>query len=80
MLESPCPWAGFVYNGCSLDVYGVVMLSNHWKRFRMKEQLLTLAYDFEDGFSDRDFECLIALIEDGTIDTFEELARYGVKQ
>ena len=46
----------------------------------MKEQLLALAYEKEDeefGSSERDeFDCLI---EDGTIDTFEELAKYGVK-
>ena len=49
-----------------------------------KEQLLALAYEKEDevfGSSERDeFDCLIALIEDGTIDTFEELAKYGVEQ
>ena len=49
----------------------------------MKEQLLNLAYEKQDevfGSSERDeFDCLIALIEDGTIDTFEELAKYGVK-
>ena len=49
-----------------------------------RRQLLALAYEQEDqvfGSSERDeFDCLIALIEDGTIDTFEELARYGVKQ
>ena len=49
----------------------------------MKEQLLALAYEQEDEFgsSERDeFDCLIALIEDGTINTFEELARYGVEK
>ena len=49
----------------------------------MKEQLLALAYLREDdvfGSSERDeFDCLIALIEDGTIDSFEELALYGVE-
>jgi hypothetical protein len=45
----------------------------------MKEKLLELAYEYEDGFSDRDFDCLIALIDDGTINSFEELAKYGVK-
>ena len=44
----------------------------------MKEQLLALAYKQEDevfGSSERgEFNCLIALIEDGTIDTFEELS------
>jgi hypothetical protein len=50
----------------------------------MKEQLLALAYKQEDevfGSNDRgEFDCLIALIEDGTIDTFEKLAKYGVEQ
>jgi hypothetical protein len=50
----------------------------------IKEQLLALAYEQEDrvfGSSERDeFDCLIALIEDGTIDTFEELARYGIEK
>ena len=49
----------------------------------MKQQLLDLAYKQEDEFgsSERDeFDCLIALIEDGTINTFEELAKYGVEE
>jgi hypothetical protein len=50
----------------------------------MKEQLLALAYDMEDfvfGSSERDeFDCLIALIENGDITTFEELAKYGVER
>lgn len=50
----------------------------------MKEQLLALAYKQQDdvyGSSQRDeFDCLIALIEDGTINTFEELAKYGVEE
>jgi hypothetical protein len=49
----------------------------------MKEQLLALAYEQEDEFgsSERDeFDCLIALIEDGTINTFEELAKYGIEK
>ena len=50
----------------------------------MKEQLLALAYKQQDdvyGCSQRDeFDCLIALIEDGTINTFEELAKYGVEE
>ena len=48
----------------------------------MKEQLLALAYLKQDEFgsSERDeFDCLIALIEDGTISTFEDLARYGLE-
>jgi hypothetical protein len=50
----------------------------------MKEQLLALAYKQEDevfGSSERDeFDCLISLIEDGSIDTFEALAKYGVEE
>ena len=48
----------------------------------MKEQLLDLAYKNQGLFSvsERDeFDCLIALIEDGTIDSFEKLAKYGVE-
>ena len=49
----------------------------------MKEQLLALAYDKQDEVfanSERDeFDCLIALIEDGTIKSFEELSKYGVE-
>ena len=48
----------------------------------MKEQLLSLAYANQDevfGSSELDeFDCLIVLIEDGYIKTFEELAEYGV--
>jgi len=48
----------------------------------MKEQLLELLYEKQDEVflnSERDeFDCLVALIEDGTIDTFEELSKYGV--
>ena len=50
----------------------------------MKEQLLALAYEKQDEVftnSERDeFDCLIVLIEDGTINTFEELAEYGVER
>ena len=49
----------------------------------MKEQLLNLLYEKQDEVflnSERDeFDCLVALIEDGTIDTFEALAKYGVE-
>ena len=48
----------------------------------MRKQLLDLLYEQQDEVflnSERDeFDCLVALIEDGTIDTFEELAEYGV--
>ena len=50
----------------------------------LKEQLLELLYAKQDEVfknSERDeFDCLVGLIEDGTIDTFEELAEYGVKK
>jgi hypothetical protein len=50
---------------------------------RIREQLLALAYEQQDdvyGSSQRrEFDCLIALIEDGTINTFEELAKYGIE-
>jgi hypothetical protein len=42
------------------------------------KQLLTLAYKHQGMFgSDAEFECLITLIEDGTISTFEQLDKYG---
>jgi hypothetical protein len=51
---------------------------------QIREQLLALAYEQQDdvyGSSQRrEFDCLIALIEDGTINTFEELAKYGIEQ
>lgn len=50
----------------------------------IKQQLLDLAYEKQDevfSSSERqEFECLIALIEEGTIKTFEELAKYGVEE
>lgn len=48
----------------------------------MRDQLLDLLYEQQDEVflnSERDeFDCLVALIEDGTIDSFAELAEYGV--
>ena len=50
----------------------------------MKEQLLERLYKKQDEVflnSERDeFDCLVALIEDGTIGTFEALAEYGVEE
>ena len=49
----------------------------------MMQQLLSLARAHEDDFgsSERDeFDCVIALIEDGTIATFEDLAQYGIEK
>ena len=52
----------------------------------MKEQLVALLYKKQgevflnsDG-DESDFMALVWLIEDGTIDSFEELAEYGVKE
>lgn len=46
------------------------------------EDLLDLAFEKQDDVFDAsegdEFDCLIALIEDGTITTYEELAKYGV--
>lgn len=51
---------------------------------QIQEQLLALAYKKRDevfGNSQRrEFECLIAMIENDDIVSFEELAEYGVKQ
>lgn len=49
----------------------------------MREALLKLLYSqrsqvIADSEPD-EFECLVGLIEDGTISTFEELAEYGVE-
>lgn len=48
----------------------------------VKEQLLKLLYEKQDEVflnSERDeFDCLLSLIHDGDISTFEELAEYGV--
>ena len=41
--------------------------------------LLNLLYTQRDEFSAREFDCLVVLIEDGTISSVEELAKYGVE-
>lgn len=50
----------------------------------MKEQLLDLLYKKQDEVflnSERDeFDCLVSLIENGDITTFEQLAEYGVEE
>ena len=50
----------------------------------MKEQLLNLLYSkrrevLAEADDPDEFECLVALVEDGTISTFEALAEYGVE-
>jgi hypothetical protein len=44
------------------------------------KDLLNLLYAQRDEFSAREFDCLVVLIEDGTIHTFKELAKYGVEE
>ena len=49
----------------------------------MREALLKLLYSqrsqvIADSEPD-EFDCLVGLIEDGTISTFEELAEYGIE-
>jgi hypothetical protein len=51
----------------------------------MKEKLLNLLYSKQrevlaEADDPDEFECLVGLIEDGTIDSFEELAKYGVEE
>jgi hypothetical protein len=52
----------------------------------LQKQLLDLLYSkrrevyaMSDDPKD-EFECLVGLIEDGTIGSFDELAEYGVKE
>jgi hypothetical protein len=50
----------------------------------MTEQLLALLYSrrrevLAEADDPDEFECLVALVEDGTIDSFEALAKYGVE-
>jgi hypothetical protein len=48
----------------------------------MKEALLKFCYDNKREYvyqvGQREFDCLIVLIEDDTITTFEQLAEYGM--
>lgn len=48
----------------------------------MKDKLLEYCYKFEREYvydvGKREFECLIALVKDDTITTFEQLKEYGM--
>ena len=48
----------------------------------MKDQLLSYCYKYQKEYvyevGQREFDCLIALVEDGTIYTLEHLAEYGM--
>jgi hypothetical protein len=46
----------------------------------MKERLLSIAYKEHEGspfLTQREFDCLVCLIEDGTISNLKELQEYG---
>jgi predicted transcriptional regulator len=49
----------------------------------MKDELLNYCYEYEKEFvyetSQREFDCLIRLVENETISTFEQLAEYGME-
>ena len=44
------------------------------------QELLTACYEHQDEFSGREFDCLISLVDEGDIDSWEELAKYGVSK
>jgi predicted transcriptional regulator len=49
----------------------------------MKKQLLEYCFKYRKEYiyevSQREFDCLVELVESGTITTFEELSEYGMK-
>jgi len=49
----------------------------------MKEQLLEYCYKNKREYiyevGQREFDCLIALVEEGNVKTFEELSEYGME-
>jgi hypothetical protein len=49
----------------------------------MREKLLEYCYQNQKDYlwntSQREFDCLIELVEDGDITTFEQLANYGME-
>lgn len=49
----------------------------------MKQKLLDYCYEYEMEFvhetSQREFDCLIRLVENDTITTFEQLAEHGME-
>jgi len=49
----------------------------------MKDELLKYCYSNEKEYiyevGKREFDCLIALVEEGNITTFEQLAEYGME-
>jgi hypothetical protein len=49
----------------------------------MKKELLEYCYKYEKDYvyevGQREFDCLVELVEDGTVSTFEQLAEYGME-
>ena len=49
----------------------------------MKRELLEYCYLYEKDYvyetSQREFDCLVYLVEEGDINTFEQLAEYGMQ-
>lgn len=49
----------------------------------MRDQLLKYCYNNQKEYvyevGQREFDCLIALVEDSTISTFEQLTEYGME-
>jgi hypothetical protein len=49
----------------------------------MKKELLEYCYNYQKEYlaenGQREFDCLIALVDDGTVSTFEQLAEYGME-
>lgn len=71
-------------------VVGVLMVYNNFSSTKQmtKDELLSYCYShkndyiFDSGDVDegvRMFECLIGLVEDGTVSSMEELADYGME-
>ena len=49
----------------------------------MKEDLLEYCYKYQKEYvfetSQREFDCLVHLVEEGDVSTFEQLADYGME-
>lgn len=48
----------------------------------MRQRLLNLVFEQKEDYvsevGQREFDCLVALVEDGTISTFKQLAEHGI--
>lgn len=49
----------------------------------MKKELLDYCYKYQKDYvaenNQREFDCLVALVEEGNITTFKQLAEYGME-